>query len=244
MKGNKATKASLGYGSYAQFAHGQTYVAMPFSADISVEGLPTWSYGQSLSYQIREAIDSIAYDVLTQGHATRLFCLTDTQNRDFPHFLIVECSRKENLEKSLIASKKVVVKSSNFGIKQREVKSMVRKISHAQMPHAGNDFIRRNDLRDMMADRAGRIVFWTLSDSSKFTDPYILIRHCNQMILAIKICKYVESAINTFLTEEEVNASVTVPTYSLANLSKSLKEFVEGRISVNDFSDIVFSRNS
>lgn len=86
MRMNKKSRLSIGYGSFAQFAHGQTYIAMPFSAEISIDGLGARSYGHSLSYQIRQSIDSAAYDVLTQGKATRLFCLSDTHGLDRPHF--------------------------------------------------------------------------------------------------------------------------------------------------------------
>lgn len=244
MRGNRASRVSLGYGPYTQFAHSQSCIAMPFSSDIAVSGLNAQSYGHSLSYQIRQSIDSIAYDILTQGKATRLFCLTDTRDCEYPHLFIVDCSRKEKFKEPSIASKKVVTKSSEFGIKQRDIKGMVRKLSHLQMPPSGNDFIRRSNLREMMADRAGSAVFWTLTYSSKFTDPFILISRCNQMILAIKICKCVEKEINDFLFEAKIEATVTVPTYSLTDLSNNLKAFVEGSISVNDFRDIVFKHDS
>lgn len=159
-------------------------------------------------------------------------------------FFIVDSSRKEKFEKPSIASKKVIVKSSEFGIKQRNIKRMARKLSHSQMPHTDDDFIRRSNLCDMMADRAGRIVFWAFTNSSKFTDPCILIRHCSQTILAIKICKYVEMAINTFLSEAKIEATVSVPTYSLEDLSENLEKFIAGKISIDDFSEIVFRRNS
>ena len=244
MRKNKKSRASIGYGPYTQFAHSQTYIAMPFSADITIDGLGAQSYGHSLSYQIRQSIDSIAYDVLTQGKATRLFCLSDTHDPDCPHFFIVDSSRKKKFEKPSIASKKVIVKSSEFGIKQGDIKHMVRKLSHSQIPHADDDFIRRSNLRDMMADRAGRIVFWTLTNSSRFTDPCILIRHCNQTILAIKICKYIEMAINTFFSETKIEATASVPTYSLEDLSESLEKFIAGEMPIGDFSKIVFRHNS
>lgn len=244
MKRSSASRTSLAYGSYAQYAHGLTYIAMPFSEDITVEGLGNQPYGHSLSYQIRQSIDSIAYDVLTQGKATRLFCLFDTCDQDHPYLHIVDNSRKEKFKNPLIASKKIIVKSNEFGIKPRKIKGMVRRLSHSQTPRTDNDFVRRSNLCDMMADRAGRVVFWTLSDSSKFTDPFILTQHCNQIILAIRICKFVEMTINAFLSEAEVESKVVVPTHSLTDLFNSLKAFEEGDISVDDFSDIVFKHNS
>lgn len=243
MKRSSTPRTSLAHSSYAQYAHGQTYIAMPFSADITVDGLGNRPYGHSLPHQIRQSIDSIAYDVLTQGTATRLFCLSDTRDCDYPYFHIIDSSRQEKFEKPSIVSKKIIVKSGEFGIKKRRIKGMVRKLSHSQMPRIDNDFVRRSNLCDMMADRAGRVVFWTLTDSSKFTDPCILIKHCNQIILAIKICKFVETAINSFLAEAEIEAKVTVPTYSLADLLNSLEAFEKGNISVEDFSDVVFRQN-
>lgn len=64
------------------------------------------------------------------------------------------------------------------------------------------------------------------------------------MMLAIRICKRVEKEINDFLSEAKVEATVMVPTYSLEELSNSLKAFNEGRLPIDAFSDIVFKRNA
>lgn len=244
MKKNRISRASLGYGPYAQFAHGQSYRAMPFSTDITVEGLWAGPYRHDLSYQIRESMDSIGYDILTRGKATRQFCLINDYECEPSQFLIVDGSRKEIVRESPVALKTVEIKSSEFGIKQRSIRNIVRKLSHSHIPPTDNDFIGRSNLSDMMADRAGSVVYWTLTEPSKFTDPFILITRCHQMILAISICKRVEKEINDFLSEAKVEAAVTVPTYSLADLSKSLRAFEEGRLPIEDFSDIVFKRNS
>lgn len=244
MKKNRTSRASLGYGPYTQFAHGQSYRAIPFSADITVEGLWAGPYRHDLTYQIRESMDLIGYDILTRGKATRQFCLIKDSNCESPQFLIADSSRKEVIEESPVALKTVEIKSSEFGIKQRSVRNLVRKLSHSKMPPTDNDFVRRSKLRDVMADRAGSALFWTSTESSKFTDPFILITHCHQMMLAIRICKRVEKEINDFLSEAKIEATVMVPTYSLTDLSNSLTAFNEGRLSIDAFSDIVFKRNS
>lgn len=84
----------------------------------------------------------------------------------------------------------------------------------------------------------------TLTEPSKFTDPFIPITCCHQMMLAISICKRIEREINDFLSEAKVEAVVMVPTYSLTDLSNSLKAFNEGRLPIDAFSDIVFKHNS
>lgn len=244
MKKNRTSRTSLGYGPYTQFAHGQSYRAIPFSADITVEGLWAGPYRHDLTYQIRESMDSIGYDILTRGRATRQFCLIKEPDCKSPQFLIVDSSRKEIIKESPVALKTVEIKSSEFGIKPRSVRNLVRKLSRMQMPPTDNDFVRRSKLSDMMADRAGSVIFWTLTESSKFTDPFILITHCHLMMLAIRICKRVEKEINDFLSEAKVEATVMVPTYSLEELSNSLKAFNEGRLPIDAFSDIVFKRNA
>lgn len=243
MKMSRTSRASLGYGPYAQFAHSQSYRAISFSAEITVEGLWAGPHKHDLPYQIRESMDSIGYDILTQGKATRQFCLIKDSDCEPPQFLIADSFRKEIIKESPVALKTVEIKSSEFGIKQRSIRNIIRKLSHSQMPPTDNDFVRRSKLSDMMADRAGSAIFWTLTEPSKFTDPFILITRCHQMMLAISICKRVEKEINTFLSEAKIEATVTVPTYSLTDLSNSLKEFIEGRLPINDFSDIVFKRN-
>ena len=241
MNNKQAAGASIGIEPYRRFARTQSYVAIPFSSDIVTRGIDDEDYGHSLSFALRESIDSIAYDILIRGEAVRLFTLRRTKSGHLLFSIIDENKADMSSEFDLVYSKKKTFKCENFGIKKKQINNLVQKLSNSKLPPIDSEFVRRSNISYEIADRAGRAIPWGISQSSSFTDPCILLDRCNQKILAIQICKGIEDRVNAFLREAGADAEITIPCFSVDELVESKEQFIKGSIGVEEFSDVVFS---
>lgn len=227
---------------YNNFASVQSFRAMRHSDEIGIRCPEKRECCYDFSRKVRDLIDSVLYDILTRGKAERIF-LAEDGDSDLPCFNVFQKkSGGRYSAQKVLFSKKVAFHCKDFGIKRREIKRLVRKLRRSSSFPVDGDFIRKNNLRNEMADRAGKTVSWTYSAPSSFTDPCILLNECDQKILSVKVCKSLEKELNMFFLEGGINAEVIVPCYSVEELAKAKKQFIEGVIGVKEFSAIVFAR--
>lgn len=234
--------SKLKIGSFVRFASAQSYKAMPSTASIVINGLAQQSHYRSTAYTIREEIDRIAFDLLSAGKAVRTLLLLNGED-GLPLLEIKYPVRTYAEAQRASAFKKVItIRCTDFGIKKKHLKKLIKNLDRFRMPPLNSDYSRLSNMGDAIMDRAGTAVSWLYSPTSKFTDPCILLSSCAEKEFAIKLCKRIENEVNAFLREVNVEASITVPCYSLSALNSARDSFISGDMKIEDFSNIVFGK--
>lgn len=225
---------------YVQFASQLPLLAMPLSAQAEIkEGKDAVALFGNSGEKMRRLFGEISRDLLMAIRAERLLVLFREDDGLLFFDILKDGLDRDGCEKTKYHKKKLVIKSDEFGIGQREAKRLARGLSRSHAPRAvGADYLRLNKLRDEAADRLGLVVPWTVS--SFFSEPFTLLVECDQKILAIRICKYLEREINELFFESGLDASIEIPCYSLDELMTAKKNFVDGRIGIAEYSKIVF----
>lgn len=213
------------------------YRAMPRGKEILCNGPTERGVYYNLSYQIQEATNKIASDVLIKGKASWCLNINPDKNSEIP-FAFRPKSHPIRGHKTV----RMVINSRDIGIPRKNVRRLAKRLKRSELPLSDLSLIRFNEVREQIADYWGHALSWHMSDPAIFTDPCILLNQCDSKILAIKLCEAIIDAMNETLAKSGLSCyRIEIPTFSKKELETSRRLFVEGKIEQKVFSDLVFS---
>lgn len=214
------------------------YRAMPHGKKVLCNGPAGGGAYYNLSYQVYEAMNKIASDVLVKGKASWCLNINPDKSSEIPFAF-----RPKSHPFKGFKTVRMVVYSRDIGIPRRNVRRLAKRLKHSKLPLSDPSLIRFNEAREQIADHCGHALSWHMSDPTTFTDACILLNQCDSKILAIKLCEAIMDTMNETLAKSGLsNYRIEVPTFSKEELETSRQLFVEGKIEQKVFSDLVFSR--
>lgn len=237
------SNSSIELSDFKRFAHSLTYVAIPHSTEIEINGLAKYGPNRSDTYSIQQEIDRIASDALLTGEGKYAMLLLNG-NGKLPEFVIAPDGWTIEKPETLLSSKEDTVKSCDIGIKGISLKKLRKRLSHSPLPLDDIDYIRHSRISAAILNKsaAAAAIPWTCSNLTEFSNPCILLNSYEQLVFAIKVCKLIENKCNAFLKESGFEASISIPCRSLSELEKARAQFLVGEIKSEEFSDIVFNK--
>lgn len=237
-KSNAKKEESLDYLRFKEAMSSMVYAAVPCGKDVLCIGPEATDTDYGFSFRVHEAVCRIMVDVLTEGKAPWLLCVNPENDSQVP-FLF----RPKRHAVKGFAAVPMVIRSCDIGVPRRSVRSLAKRLRHSEPLYNDASFIRFDDDREMIANHWGYALAWRLSDPSTFTDPCILLNQCDRKILAIKLCKVIQDAMNEALSRSGLaDYRIEIPTYDREEFESSRQLYLEGKLDGKAFSDLVFSR--
>lgn len=213
--------------------------AIPHGCSITCEGPTAGQINHALSSHIHNAASRIMLDVLSKGKAH--WCLNinpaSSQNEPF-------CFRPKADPISGFNTIPFVIHSCDVGISGKHIRSLSKRLRHSHMPlHDMASLLKYDGDRKRIADSWGHSLSWHISDRSAFTDSCFLLNECSRKLLAIRLCETIAKAMNEALSKSELATyTIIIPTYSREKLESSKQKYIEGRISSEEFRELVIPR--
>ena len=256
MGGREGTdQTAYEYSNFCLSVERMTYWAMPQNSNVAVHGGIDASEEGLPDYELRRAVDYMIAEVLSKLHSqVQLYVVANEDTKYVVFNTEPSAGSADSGDASILYHAQVDLDITDLGIDRRTARRSLRLLRNNHDALAGEgspEAIDRSpyDLQSrmldssLMAERAGRFVFWTGTDESKFSEAYIALNRCDLIILSIRCCKVVEKLVNDTLRKAPggVNWAIDIPTYDMEKLIHARKEFIDGKMGLKGLVDVLLN---